>query len=256
MAARVGVERRNAHQAVNARFRLQQPVRVLAIHFEGDRLDARSFALQPIGDDSLETMPLGPSQVHAQQHLRPILAFGAAGAGVDGDDGAERVVLARQQHGGFQAIDVFGVSLDVALDVAGHVFALARQLEHGVEVLGQGANASVVGDGLFQALAPVHYFLAFLGLRPEIRLCDLLFGPAQFDLLRGGVKDTSARPGLGREAARIGVPTLRGSCGFNPILTNTRLCLRCAPVCGRCGSRLLPPRVCGRRRNKAAAISR
>ncbi len=109
MAARVGVERRDAHQAVDADFRLQQAVGVLAVDFEGDALDARAFAFQPVGDHGLEAVALRPAQVHAQQHLGPILALGAAGAGVDGHDGAARVVLAGEQHGGFQALEQFAV---------------------------------------------------------------------------------------------------------------------------------------------------
>ena len=88
---------------------------------------------------------------------------------MDGDDGAARVVFAGEQHGGFQAVEQFGVALHVALDIARDVFALARQLEERVQVVGEAADALVVGDGLFQALAVLHHLLAFFGLRPEIR---------------------------------------------------------------------------------------
>ena len=90
VAARVGVERRDAHQAVHADLGLQQAVGVLAVDFESDGLDARAFALQPVGDHGLEAVALRPAQVHAQQHFGPVLAFGAAGAGMDGHDGAAR----------------------------------------------------------------------------------------------------------------------------------------------------------------------
>ena len=54
--------------------------------------------------------------------------------------------------------------------------ALARQFEHGVQVVGEAADAIVVGDRLFQTLAVLHDLLAFFGLTPEVRRGDLLFG--------------------------------------------------------------------------------
>src|ERR1019366_7471832 len=74
VTARVGVEGRDAHQAVDADFGLQQAVGVLAVDLEGGALDARSFAFQAVGHDGGEALALGPPQVHAEQHLGPILA--------------------------------------------------------------------------------------------------------------------------------------------------------------------------------------
>ena len=108
---RIGVERRDAHQAMHADLGLQHAVGVVAVDFEGDRLDAGAFALQPVGDDGGEAVALGPAQIHAQQHLGPVLAFGAAGAGMDGHDGAALVVFAGEQHGGFHALDELRVGL-------------------------------------------------------------------------------------------------------------------------------------------------
>ena len=41
---------------------------------------------------------LGPARVHAQQHAGPVLAFGAAGAGMDFEIGVVGVGLAGQQR--------------------------------------------------------------------------------------------------------------------------------------------------------------
>ena len=41
---------------------------------------------------------LGPARVHAQQHVGPVLALGAAGAGMDFEIGVDCVGLARQQR--------------------------------------------------------------------------------------------------------------------------------------------------------------
>ena len=46
----------------------------------------------------LESAALGPAQVHAQQHLGPVLRVGAALARVDRDDGVARVVLAVEER--------------------------------------------------------------------------------------------------------------------------------------------------------------
>ena len=61
--------------------------------------------LMPASSPSLSSMQLdlvavalGPARVHAQQHLGPILALGAAGAGVDFEIGVVGVGLAREQR--------------------------------------------------------------------------------------------------------------------------------------------------------------
>ena len=67
--------------------------------FDGDRraLDAGALARLLLDQLGLEAAPLAPAQVHAQQHLGPVLRLGAAGAGVDRDDGVAGVVLAAEQ---------------------------------------------------------------------------------------------------------------------------------------------------------------
>jgi hypothetical protein len=157
-------------------FRLHQAVNIFAINLESHGLDARTLAFQPIRNRRLETAALRPSQIHTQQHLRPILALRTARAGMYGDDGAASVVLAGEQHGRFQALQQVGVNLGVALDIGLNVFTLARQFEHGVEIVGHGADALVVGDGLLQLLAFLHDLLALLGLIPEVGRGDLVFG--------------------------------------------------------------------------------
>ena len=98
------------------------------------------------------------------------------GAGVDGHDGAAGVVLAGEQHGGLQALQQFGVRLQVALDIGRDVLAFAGQFEQRVQVVGQGADLLVVGDRLLQPLAVLHDLLALFGLVPEVGLGDLFFG--------------------------------------------------------------------------------
>ena len=56
---------------------------------------ASSPGLQ-VDDLPLEASPLRPAEIHAQQHLRPVLRLGAAGAGVNGHDRILGVVLAAE----------------------------------------------------------------------------------------------------------------------------------------------------------------
>ena len=67
------IERRDAHQAVDADFAGQQTERVLSIYREGSRLQPRFFAGLVIIKHGLEAPPLGPAKIHSLQHVGPIL---------------------------------------------------------------------------------------------------------------------------------------------------------------------------------------
>ena len=75
-----GVEGRDADQAVHAGLAAQVAVGVLAGHLDGRRLDPGLFAGQQVDDLGLEPRALTPAQVHAHEHLRPVLRLGAARA--------------------------------------------------------------------------------------------------------------------------------------------------------------------------------
>ncbi len=102
MAARGLVERRNAHQAMHAAFAGEHAVGVFAFDLHGGGLDARFFAGRGIEDRGAKALFLGPAQIHAQKHFGPVLRFGAAGAGLDGDDGVQAVGFAGEQRFRFE----------------------------------------------------------------------------------------------------------------------------------------------------------
>ena len=54
----------------------------------------------------LEAALLGPAQVHAQQHLGPVLRVGAAGAGRDLHERGAAVVLAGEERGLLERVDL------------------------------------------------------------------------------------------------------------------------------------------------------
>jgi hypothetical protein len=69
-----------------------------ALDQDGGRLDAGLFAVVLSSSTStLKPVRSAQRRIHAQQHQRPVLALGAAGAGMDFEIGVVAVGLARQQ---------------------------------------------------------------------------------------------------------------------------------------------------------------
>src|SRR6476469_4289134 len=56
---------------------------IVSLDLDGCRLQPSFFALCLFEIFDLEAMPLGPSSVHAQQHVGAVLAFRAARAGMN-----------------------------------------------------------------------------------------------------------------------------------------------------------------------------
>ena len=87
----------------------------MALDQQRRRLDAGLFAVMHFQHLDLEAAPLGPARVHAQQHRGPVLALGAAGAGVDFEIGVVGVGLARQQRLDLARLDLAGQRADRGL---------------------------------------------------------------------------------------------------------------------------------------------
>ena len=92
------VERRLAHEPVDAALGLVGAVRVLALDGHRRRLEACLLPRARLDELGLVAAVGRPAQVHPQHHLGPVLRVGAAGAGVDRDDGVARVVLAVEER--------------------------------------------------------------------------------------------------------------------------------------------------------------
>ncbi len=123
----------------------------------------------------LVTLLLGPAQIHAEEHFGPVLALGAAGAGMNGNDGIERVGLAGEHGARFEFLAEGSQRLDIALQVDDHVFAFACQLEVGFDVAGAAHQFLVVGHQRLEALAIAHQRLRGGGIVPHRRIGKLLF---------------------------------------------------------------------------------
>ena len=92
--ARVGIERRDAHQAMHAVLGLEPAERVAALDLNGCRFNASPLAFRLFQPLDLVAVLLGPARIHAKQHAGPVLAFRSAGAGVDFEIAIVRVGLA------------------------------------------------------------------------------------------------------------------------------------------------------------------
>ena len=73
-----------------------------------------------------------------------------------GDDGVHRVGLAVEHRPGFEIFVEYSQRLDLALDLAEHVLALAGQLDVGLDLAGAAHELLVVGNERFQALFVAH----------------------------------------------------------------------------------------------------
>ena len=99
------IERRDAHQTMHAGFGRQQSVRIFAFDFESHALDARLLGGLIVDNLRFETAPLRPLQIHAQEHLSPILRFGPASAWMNRANGVAQIVLACQKRFGLDLAD-------------------------------------------------------------------------------------------------------------------------------------------------------
>ena len=87
-----------------------------------------------------------------------------------GDDGVERIGLAGEHGPGFEFLGKRGQSLDVALQIGEHVFALAREFEVGFDIAGAANKFVVVADEGFKPLAVAHEGLAGRRIGPQRRI--------------------------------------------------------------------------------------
>jgi hypothetical protein len=196
--AGIGVERRDAHQPVHAVLALEPAIGVVALHLDGGRLDASFFAACFLQVFDLVAVLLGPARVHAQQHVGPVLALGAAGAGMDFQEAIEAVGLAGQQrlqlaprHLGLEPLERrFSIGHDV-----GVVLNLA-ELDHADVILDLALDAAKRRQLLLQRRALLHQPAGALGIVPQIGIFGevIQLGEAGARLVE--VKDaSSAVPG-------------------------------------------------------------
>ena len=127
---------------------------------------------------------LGPAQVHAQQHLRPVLGLQAPGPGMDADDSVVGVEFPREQallleavdfplQPGYSPADVPAqAGIVLVLRELGEFFQFPlfrRQLLPDIHRAGNGPRAAQDAAGVVLIVPEVGaggLFLELLGLRP------------------------------------------------------------------------------------------
>ena len=112
LSTRLGIEGADAHESVDPALCGQPPVGEATLHNERRRQQSGLLTLGCFVDLNAEAAALGPARVHAQQHLGPVLGVGAAGAGVQFDDGVVFVIGAAEQTQGLEIGDVALERLD------------------------------------------------------------------------------------------------------------------------------------------------
>ncbi len=191
---RVRIERRNPHQAMHAVLGLQPAEGVVALDLDGRRLDARALALGLFQEIDLVAVLLRPPRVHAQQHAGPVLALGAAGAGVDLEEGLVGVCLAREQR---LELPTRGLRLQPPQ----HVLGLADDLlvllglaeaDHGDLVVEVALDPAKRGELVIERGALLHHALGARGVVPKTGILGLRvqLGEACLGLVE--VKDASS----------------------------------------------------------------
>jgi hypothetical protein len=119
-------------------------------------------------------MPLGPAQVHAQEHRGPIRGFGASGARTDRQEGVALVVLAAEEEvaagRGVLALQLRCFRGDVGQEVVVRfVLSKGKQLESG---LGARFEVSPEQELLAQALGFADRLLRGALIVPETRAAN------------------------------------------------------------------------------------
>src|SRR5260370_36167293 len=138
---------------MDAGFSAEEAEGEVAADGEGGGFDAGLVAVLDFVDFDFEVLALAPADIHAHEHLGPVLAFGAAGAGVHDDDGVEGVGLLGEHGLGFEFFGEVDEGGDLAGQVRLGVFAFLGELEVGVDVVGAAGGVGGVGGEGFEGVA-------------------------------------------------------------------------------------------------------
>src|SRR5476651_179614 len=169
---------------MHAGFSLEPAVGVVTLHPNRRRLDAGGFAFGLFDPFDLVAMFFGPARVHAQQHARPILTLGAAGAGVHFEIGIVGVGFAREQRLALAAQTFHSQFLDRGFglrDDVGIFFGLAA-LDHSELVVKLLLHAGDGRETVFEVGALLHDALGARGVIPQAGVFRLR---VQFSETRG-----------------------------------------------------------------------
>src|SRR5438034_6600034 len=118
-------------------------------------------------------MPLGPAEIHAHEHLRPIGCVGPADAGADREHRVALVVRARELRLEARLLDLIPEHGELAVDIG-----RKRRVVEGeelCEIVGAFGEPVPALDAWAQEAEPLQYLLRALSVVPEIRTRRLCF---------------------------------------------------------------------------------
>jgi hypothetical protein len=168
MAPLVGVERRDADKTMDPRFLAQMAEGIVAFDADSNALDTGLFPGKEVKDFRGISLALGIAKVHPQQHLSPVLGFGAAGPRVDRQDGVAAVILIVEQRPQLGLGQHFAERARRPAEVFDHVFALSRQLGKDLDLFfffrQTAVRLKVTFQFLFFLLQGLRSFLVLPGL--------------------------------------------------------------------------------------------
>ena len=142
-------------------------------------------------------MPLGPAEVHPEEHLGPVGCLGAAGAGADREKGAALVVFTREEQGGPLPGEVRLEGRRLAVQLRGElgIRGFFDELERRDQVVGAPFEASPQLDLVAQAVRLTEDFLGGSLVVPEPRLAGLRLELCGARFLGPEVKDAPRSTG-------------------------------------------------------------
>ena len=165
----------DAHEPVDATLGAQPPVGPPAVDGDGRALDAGLLALQLVQDLGLRPVALGPAQVHAQEHLRPVGGLGAAGAGADGQERVALVVGSGEEEHRALPFVVGAQGVGLGIDLGGQLGVGLGELGDLLEIVRSLEQSAPEGELLAQPIGLAHDALRFLGVVPEVGCAGGLF---------------------------------------------------------------------------------
>ena len=157
-------------------------------------LDARHLAGRFLEHVDGVAVPLAPAQIHAQQHLGPVLRLGAARARLDIEERIVRVHLAGEHAPELEHLELLGDAVDLADDVVerARILLFARELMQLACLVERLLDAVQRRDDGFELGALAAQILRALRIGPDGGILELAVDFLEALALDVIVKDTSA----------------------------------------------------------------
>ena len=148
---------------------LEVAVGKVALDADGDTLDARLVTVDEVLDGGLVAVALTPAQVHAHQHRCPVLALGAAGAGIDFQYRVHLVLVVPQHVAQFEFLEHRQCLAVEGVDLAFLDQALLDEVKACRHLVDGQFHLLATVDPVAQRLDFLHLGLGGLLVLPEVR---------------------------------------------------------------------------------------